>query len=129
MSGPERTRKAKFVAVRISDVEETFAPFCISGFGVGFKSFGDGVMVKRVHVGDVEDGTTPPRPLAIDRLDSEIEIAGADAEAGEFVPGATVSHVEAKGLIKTYRLLHVVGGQGDSVDRFNHRLFQIGRRS
>ena len=129
MSGPERTRKAKFMAVRISDVEVTFAPFRVSGFCIGFKSFGDGVMVKRVHVGDVEDGTTPPRPLAIDRLGREVEIAGADAEAGELVLGATVSHVEAKGLIKTYRLLHVVGGQGDSIDGFNHGFFQIGRRS
>ena len=64
----------------------------------------------------------PPRPLAIDRLGSEVEITGADAEAGKLVLGATVSHVEAKGLIKKYRLLHVVGGQGDSVDGFNHGL-------
>ena len=129
MSGPERTGKAKFVAVRISDVEVTFAPFRVSGFCVGFKSFGDGVTVKRVHVSDVEDGTTPPRPLAIDWLGSEVEIAGADAEAGELVLGATASHVEAKSLIKTYRLLHVVGGQGDSTYGFNHGLFHIGRRS
>ena len=129
MSGPEQTRKAKFMAVRISDVEVTFAPFRVSGFGVGFKSFGDGVMVKRVHVGDVEDGTTPPRPLAIDGLGREVEIAGADAEAGECVLGPAVSHIEAKGLIKTYRLFHVVGGQGDSIDGFNHGFFQIGRRS
>ena len=129
MSSPERTCKAKFVAVRISDVEVTFAPFRVSGFGVGFKSFGDGVTVKRVHVGDMEDDTTPPRPLAIDRLDSKIEIAGAEAEAGELVLGATVSHVEAKGSIKTYRLLHVMGSQGDSTYGFNHGLFQIGRRS
>ncbi len=86
----ERTRKAKFVAVRICDVEVTFAPFCVSGLCVGFKSFGDGVTVKRVHVGDVEDGTTPPRPLAIDRLGSEVEIAGADTEAGELVLSAPV---------------------------------------
>ena len=129
MSGPERTRKAKFVAVRIGDVEVTFAPFCVSGLCVGFKSFGDGVTIKRVHVGDVEDGTTPPRPLAIDGLGREVEIAGADAEAGERVLGATVSHVEAKGSIKTYRLLHVMGSQGDSTYGFNHGLFQIGRRS
>ena len=96
---------------------------------VGFKSLGDGMTVKRVHVGDVENGTTPPRPPAIDRLGGEVEIAGADAEAGELVLGATVSHVEAKGSIKTYRLLHVMGSQGDSTYGFNHGLFQIGRRS
>ena len=69
-----KTHEAKFVTIRVGEVEEPFAPFGILRCRVWTVAGRNHARMKRVNVGMVEDNTSPPRPISLGRLGDEIEI-------------------------------------------------------
>jgi hypothetical protein len=60
--------EAKFVAIRIGQVEEPLAPFGIARRRVWSITSRDHARIEGVNVGMVEDDTPPPRPPSLRRL-------------------------------------------------------------
>ena len=77
MTLSQRPREAKFVPIRVGEVEEALAPFGIPRCRVWTVAGRDHPRMEGVNVGMVEDKTSPPRPISRGRLCDEIEIAGS----------------------------------------------------
>src|SRR6266851_4395726 len=73
--------EAKFVAIRVGQVEEPLAPFGIARCRVRTVAGRDHARMEGVNVGMVEDNTSPPRPISLGRLGDEIEIVGSSPKA------------------------------------------------
>jgi hypothetical protein len=58
--GGQRSRKAKFVAIRICQVEISLTPACVLGRGVWVEPAGHGMLVEGVDVRDIKDCSSPP---------------------------------------------------------------------
>ena len=106
------------MAVRIGEVEVTFAPFSVARGRVRVQAIGQGTFVKGVDVGNVQDDTSPPRPLPICRLADEVQVRGADGKAGESrilpsVPGPGESVPWMRSSVETGS--HVIGYEADVV--------------
>ena len=66
--------EAKFVTIRVGEMEEPLAPFGIVWRSVWTVAGRDDARMEGVNVGMVEDNTSPPRPISLGRLGDEIEI-------------------------------------------------------
>src|SRR5712671_523945 len=71
------TSEAKFVAIRIGQVEEPLAPFGVARCRVWSVAGRDHARIQGVDVGIVEDDPPPPRPISLRGLCDEIEKAGS----------------------------------------------------
>src|SRR6516225_9989877 len=75
----------------------------------------------RVDVGMVEDDASPPRPRSLGRLRDQIEVARSSPKARKRGVVTAVDHVKSQHAIEADRARHVVGGERDGADAFDHR--------
>ena len=101
-------REAELMAVWIGEVEVTFAPLSVARGRVRDQAIGQGTFVKGVDVGNVEDDTSPPRPLPILRLADEVQVRGADGKASESRILPSVPERETEAAVKSDRASHIV---------------------
>ncbi len=116
----QRLGKTELVAVRVGQMEEALAPFGIARRGVRTVAGRDHAGVQRIDVGMVEDDTPPPGPVSFSGLGDEVEIAHSRPKAGERGVPSTVKHLEAQHAIETHCARHVVSGERNRTDAFNH---------
>src|ERR1700754_5106140 len=116
----QRSGKAKFVSVRVGDGEIALTPNGVAWCGIGLVSGSDDPRMHRVNVLDVEDRPPPPGPLPVVRLGGQIEIARTSTKAAESSIRSTVEEIEAKGGVEPYGASHVMGGESQRRDAFDH---------
>ena len=80
------------MSVRVGDVEVALAPRGVARREVGLQTLCYGVSMEGIHVGDVEDHATPPRPGAIRRWGNEVEGTGPDRKTGKRSGLSSVVH-------------------------------------
>ena len=113
--------EAKFVTIRVGEVEEPLAPFGIARCGVWTAAGRDDARMEGVNVGMVEDDTSPPRPISLGRLGDEIEIVGSGPKTSKQCVVTTMSDLKSQHAIEADGARHIVGGQRDSTDTLDHR--------
>src|SRR5262249_23228811 len=118
---PQRLGEAELVTIRVGQVEEALAPFGIARRRVRTVARRHDAGMQRVDVGMVEDDASPPRPRPLGRLRDQIEIARSGPKARKRGVGAAVDHIEPQHAIEADRARHVVGGERDGADVFDHR--------
>src|SRR6516164_160231 len=77
----------------------------------------------------VEDDTSPPGPRSLGRLGDQIEIAPSSPKARKRGLVAAVKQLKSQHAIEADRARHVVGGEGDGTDAFDHRPSSNARRA
>jgi len=92
--------EAKFVAVRIGQVKELFAPFGIARCRVCSVAGRDHARIEGVDLGMVEDDTSLPGPLSRCRLCDEIEKAGSSPKACKRGVIATMNDLKSQHAIE-----------------------------
>src|SRR5258708_38903244 len=112
--------EAKFVAIRIGQVKETLAPFGIARCRVWSIAGRDHARIEGIHVGMVEDDTSPPRPFSLRGLCHEIEKAGSSPKTCKRGVITTMNDLKSQHAIEGDGARHVVGGQRDSADALDH---------
>src|SRR5262249_22322557 len=117
---PDRPGEAELMTIRIGHVEEPLPPFGVARGRVGPVAGRYRARIKRVHVGMIEDDSSPPGPCPLSALRDEIEIARAGPEAREIRVIAAVNHLKSEAAIKAHRARHVVGGKRDRADVLDH---------
>src|SRR6266436_641228 len=81
----------------------------------------DHARMKGVDVGMVEDDASPPGPRSLGGLGNQIEIARSSPKARKRRVVAAVDHLKSQHAIEADRARHVVGGERDGTDAFDHR--------
>src|SRR5712672_221043 len=102
------TSEAKFVAIRIGQVEEPLAPFGIAPCRVWSVAGRDHARIEGVDVGMVEDDTSPPRPISLRELCDEIEKAGSSPKTCKRGVITTVNDLKSQHAIEGDGARHVV---------------------
>jgi hypothetical protein len=69
----------------------------------------------------MKDDATPPSPLPVFGLRGDIQITGAGAKTGEGRVFSAVNKIEAQHGVEPHGAGHVMRGQGDRTDAFDHR--------
>src|SRR5262249_25986313 len=118
---PQRLGEAELVTIWVGQVKDPLAPFGIAGRRVRAIAGRDHARMKRVDVGMVEDDASPPRPRSLGGLGDQIEIARSGPEARKGGVVAAVKHLKSQHAIEADRAPHVVGGERDGADAFDHR--------
>src|SRR5262249_61990433 len=77
-------------------------------------------LVERIDVIDVEDDAAPPGPSLLIALGDEVEVARAGTKAGERRRFPAIEHVKSERGVEAHGALHVVGGECDGTDCFDH---------
>src|SRR5258708_36219300 len=113
--------EAKFAAVRIGQVKEPLAPFGIAWCRVWSIAGRDHARIEGVHVGMVEDDTSPPRPFSLRGLCHEIEKAGSSPKTCKRGVITTMNDLKSQHAIEGDGARHVVGGKRDGTDALDHR--------
>jgi hypothetical protein len=113
--------EAKFVTIRVGQVEEPLAPFAIARCCVWTIPGRDHARMERVNVGMVEDNTSPPRPIPLGRLGDEIEIVDSSPKARKPCIVTTMNDHKSHHALEADGARHVVGGQRDGTDALDHR--------
>jgi hypothetical protein len=108
--------EAKFVTIRVGQVEEPLAPFGIAWCCVWTVAGRNHARMEGVNVGMVEDNTSPPRPIPLGRLGDEIEIVGSSPKARKRCIVTTMNDLKSQHAIEADGARHVVGGQRDGTD-------------
>src|SRR5262249_15543556 len=108
------------VTIGIGHVEEPLAPFGIAGRRIWAIAGRDHSRMEGVNVGAVEDHASPPVPLALGRLRDEIDIAGSHPKARECSVLTAVNDLKSQHAIEADGLRHIVGGERDGADAFDH---------
>src|SRR5262249_34881382 len=116
----QRLGEAELVTVRVGQMEETLAPFGIARRSVGAVAGRDHEGMQRIDIGMVEDDTPPPGPISLGGLGDQIEIACSRAKARERSVASAVKHLEAQHAIEKHCARHVVSGERNGTDPFNH---------
>src|SRR6266404_954815 len=115
------TSEAKFVAIRIGQVEEPLAPLGVARCRVWSVAGRDHARIQGVDVGMVEDDTSPPRPISLRGLCDEIEKAGSGPKTCKRGVITTMNDLKSQHAIEGDGARHVVGGQRDGTDALDHR--------
>ena len=105
------------MAVRIGEVEVTFAPLGVARGRVWLQAIGQCPFVQGVDIGNIEDDTSPPGPLPIFRLADQVQVRGADGKAGELRVLPSVAEGETEAAVKSHGASHIVSCQGNGADR------------
>src|SRR4029077_8918949 len=113
--------EAKFVTIRVGEVEEPFAPFGILRCRVWTVAGRNHARMERVNVGMVEDNTSPPRPISLGRLGDEIEIICSSSKTRKRCVITTMNDLKSQHAIETDSARHIVGSQRDRTDALDHR--------
>src|SRR6266516_1212321 len=116
----QRLGEAELVTVRIGQMEEALAPFRIARRGVRPVAGRDHAGVQRIDVGMIENDTPPPRPVSLGGLRDQIEIARSRPKARERSLASAVQHLEAEHAIEMHCARHIVGGERNGTNAFNH---------
>jgi hypothetical protein len=119
-SGPQRSSKTELVTVGIGQVEKALAPFRIAGRGVGSETGSDETGVQSVDIRYVEYQAPPPGPLALGGLGDQIDEIVASTKAAEFRVLTPVEKLKPEHAVKPDSTPHVVCGQRDGADAFDH---------
>src|SRR3954451_7505361 len=82
-SAPERPRKTQLVAVRVGDVKEALAPFCVARRRLRPESSRDEPGIEAIDIVVVKNRATPPRPIPVRGLHDQVEKIRPRAETGE----------------------------------------------
>src|SRR5215469_5892822 len=120
-SRSQRSSKAQLVPVGVSQVEEAFAPLGVARRGVGRAAGRDEMGMKRIDIGYVEYQSSPPRPVALGRLDDQVDEIAAGAKTAEPRVLTAIQQLEPQHPVKPNSPLHVVGGERNGADAFDHR--------
>src|SRR5262252_2760934 len=118
---PQRLGEAELVTIRVGQVKEPLAPFGVARRRVRAIAGRDHARVERVDVGMVEDDASPPRPRSLGGLGDQIEVARSGPKARKGGVVAAVKHLKSQHTIEADRARHVVGGERDGADAFDHR--------
>jgi hypothetical protein len=114
--------EAKFVTIRVRQVEEPLAPFGIARCCVWTVAGCNHARMEGVNIGMVKDNTSPPRPISLGRLGDEIEKAGSSPKARKrCVVTTTVNDLKSQHAIKADGARHIMGRQRDGTDALDHR--------
>src|SRR5262245_16568569 len=85
--------------------------------------------MERVDVGMVEDDASPPGPRSLGGLGDQIEVARSSPKARKRGVLAAIDHLKSQHAIEADRARHVVGGERDGADTFDHRASSCARRA
>src|SRR5262245_65930952 len=77
--------------------------------------------MERVDVGMVENDASPPGPRSLRGLGNQIEIVRSSPKARKRGVLAAIDHLKSQHAIEAHRARHVVGGERDGADAFDHR--------
>src|SRR6476661_128654 len=113
--------EAKFVTIRVRQVEEPFPPFTIARCRVWTVAGRDHARMEGINVGMVEDNASPPRPISLGRLGDEIEVVGSSTKARKRCVVTTINDLKSQYAIKAHGARHIVSGQRDGTDALDHR--------
>jgi hypothetical protein len=102
----QRPSEAKFVTIRVGEVEEPLAPFGIVRCRVWAVAGRDHARMEGVNVGMVEDNTSPPRPISLGRLGNEIEIAVSNPKTRKRCLVTTMNDLKAEHAIEANSARH-----------------------
>jgi hypothetical protein len=101
-------------------VEEAFPPRSVRRWGRRSQASGEGPLVHRIDVIDVEDHSPPHRIWRHPRFVClQVQIAAARPEAAEGAPPAAVEQVEPKPFVEGDRRGHIRRRQRDRTDRLD----------
>src|SRR3954447_14008770 len=114
-------REAEFVTIGIGQVEVALAPFGIAGSRRGREPCRTRARIEAIHIGHIEDDTSPPGPLSLYRLGDQVQIARSSAEAGERGCFTPEQELKPERLIEADSSAHVVSGEGDGAQSLDHR--------
>jgi len=106
----QRPSKAKFVTIRVGQVEEPLPPFGIARYRVRAVAGRDHTLMESVNIRMIKDYTSPPRPTSLVRLGDEIKIATSGPKARKRCVLATVHDLKSQHAIEVDGTRHVVGG-------------------
>src|SRR5262249_10626834 len=117
----QRLGEAEFVTIGVGQVKEPLAPFGVARRGVRAIAGRDHARMERVDVGMVEDDASPPGPRSLGGLGDQIEVARSGPKARKRGVFAAIDHLKSQHAIEADRARHVVGGERDGADTFDHR--------
>src|SRR5262245_45694191 len=117
----QRLGEAEFVTIGVGQVKEPLAPFGVARRGVRAIAGRDHARMERVDVGMVEDDASPPGPRSLGGLGDQIEVARSSPKARKRGVLAAIDHLKSQHAIEADRARHVVGGERDGADTFDHR--------
>jgi hypothetical protein len=104
----QRPSKAKFVTIRVGQVEEPLSPFGIARCRVRTVAGRDHTLMEGVNIRMIKDCTSPPRPTSL--LGDEIKIATSGPKARKRCVVATVNDLKSQHAIEADGTRHAVGG-------------------
>src|SRR6516225_5220151 len=119
-SGPQWSSKSQFVTVGIGQVEKPLAPFGVARRGIRRVAGGDKTGIERVEVRYVEYQSAPPGPLALGRLGDQVDEIAAGAKTAKCRILTAKPQFKPKQAVKPDGAAHVVRGERDGVDAFDH---------
>jgi hypothetical protein len=111
LSLSQRPSEAKFVTIRVGEVEEPFAPFSILRWRVWTVARRNHARMERVNVGMVEDNASPPRPISLGRLSDEIEIICSSPKTRKRRVITTMNDLKSQHAIEADSARHIVGSR------------------
>src|SRR6516225_4561514 len=106
--------------VGVGQVKEAFAPLGVTRRGVGRAAGGDETGIELIDIGYVEYQSSPPGPAALGRLDDQVDEIAASAKTAERRVLAAIQQFKLQHPVKPDGPPHVVCGEGDGADAFDH---------
>ena len=124
----ERFGKAQLVTIGVEQMKESLAPFGIPRGRFGVEAVSDRPFIQGVHVQDVKDDASPPRPLPGSRLRDQVEVTWTEMKARERSVFTAGMESESERAIEMNGTRHVVGRESYGADRGNRRCCPAERR-
>jgi hypothetical protein len=103
----KRSREAKFVSIRVDEVEISLAPRRVAWSECGRQAGRESALVLGVDIINIEDCATPPAPCPLSRHRREVQIAAASMKAGEVRIWTPILEREAERPIERNRTGHI----------------------
>src|SRR3978361_2120907 len=107
-------------------MEVALTPGSIAWGSVGLIAGGNNPSVHGVDISDMENRPSPPGPVPCVGLGRQVQIAWPSAETHETGVLTAINELEAECSIEAHGAPHVVCGQRDGRDTFDHRMALLG---